>query len=388
MTSEKSLNSVRPSKTSKARVSSGKTATSKPKREKKVKSAAASKKVAAKLALAGKAQTSKMQKDSKAQTKSERLFDIIKNAKKIAIFTHINPDPDAYGSAFALRDACRNMGKLADVFAVKCADSYLDKIFPLTELRTDFRADEFDLVAMVDIGEFSRVHQSFQDEISRAKKIIIFDHHVQTEPVGEFQLVDAGQAACAQVLTHFFLDNKIEITPKIATYLWTGLIGDTGRFLYGNLSHDVLDVALKLFDHGADTQFVYDQMYRTNSLKDIVLQQKFLDNTYFNQDKTAGVTIFTAKDMKKWGVDHDLIKKYTNLIINIDGIKASFVAIEQSPNFFSISIRTSGRNAQKFAVMHGGGGHVCASGFNFEGSKRKLRRVAQTWCDELLQIYV
>ena len=40
----------------------------------------------------------------------------IKNAKSIAIFTHKNPDLDAFGSSLALYYACKQLGKDVDVF--------------------------------------------------------------------------------------------------------------------------------------------------------------------------------------------------------------------------------------------------------------------------------
>lgn len=304
--------------------------------------------------------TSKGEKSGSLQNEnaslSKTLFAFFENAKKVAIFTHINPDPDAYGSAFAVREMCKNMGKQAEVFAVKNLQSYLDKIFPLTELKTNFHAKDFDLAVVVDVSSLSRVHETFQNEIPKTKNILMLDHHLQGEKFTENQLVDAKMAACAQLIAHFMLDNSQQITPKIATYLWAGLMGDTDRFLHSNLSHDVLEIALKLFDAGADTQFVYDIMYRTNSFKDVALHRKFYENTKYNANNTVGYTIFTKKDIKKLGIDQEMIKKYTNCIVQLDGILASFLAIEYETNHFKISVRTKGLNAQKFASSQGGGG--------------------------------
>ncbi len=320
------------------------------------------------------------------ETASSKIFKLFQKAKKIAIFTHINPDPDAYGSAFGVREMCKDMGKVAEVFAVKNPESYLDQIFPLTELKTKFSAEEFDMAVIVDVNALSRVHQSFREEISKAKTVVVLDHHLQGEEFTNNQLVDTKMAACAQLVAHFMLDNGQTITPKTATYLWAGLMGDTDRFLHSNLSHDVLEIGLKLYDAGADTQFVYDKMYRTNSLRDIALQRKFFANTKFNSGKTAGFTIFTQKDIKKLGIDQEMIKKFTNCIVQLDGVLASFLAIEYEANHFKISIRTKGLDARSFAIQQGGGGHVCASGFNFDGTKKQLRRNAKKWCEEILKM--
>lgn len=316
---------------------------------------------------------------------SQSLFEILNVAKSVAIFSHVNPDPDAYGSAFACRQMCRNMGKSAEVFAVKNANSYLDKIFPLKELKTDFKAEDFDAVVIVDVNMLSRIDKIFVDEIQKSKTIIVFDHHLHDVTISKNELVDFGQAACCQLLTHFMIDHNLEVTPEIATFLWAGLMGDTDRFLHSNLSHDVLQIATYLFDAGANVQFVYDQMYRTNSVKDILLQKVFVDKTIFNADKTAGCTIFTKKDIAKLGIDQEMIKKYTNSIINLNGVKASFLCIEYDKNLFKISIRTKGLNCQYFAKEMGGGGHVCASGFNFEGTCKQLKIASKKWASKIME---
>ena len=291
---------------------------------------------------------------------SKQMFSFFMHSNSVAIFGHINPDADSYGAMFALRDMCRNMGKKADCFAIKNAYCFLDEIFPLNEIRTDFSSQEFDLVVNI-------------------------DHHLHDTKITDNQIIDTSNAACCQMILHFMQENKQEITPQIATYLWAGIIGDTGRFLHSNLTHEVLIDATQLFDLGADVQFVYDKMFRKNSLKDIEIQNKIISSTKFNKEKTVGTTIFTLKDIKKMAVDQEMIKKYTNLIINLDGVLASFLCMEYLPGKFKVSIRTKGINAQKFASTFGGGGHVCASGFNIDGNKRKVLSASKIWMKEILK---
>ncbi len=316
---------------------------------------------------------------------SKQMFSFFMHSSSVAIFGHINPDADSYGAMFALRDMCRNMGKKADCFAIKNAYCFLDEIFPLNEVRTDFSSQEFDLVVIVDLNNLTRVQTCFIDEIKKVKKVVNIDHHLHDTKITDNQIIDTSNAACCQMILHFMQENKQKVTPQIATYLWAGIIGDTGRFLHSNLTHEVLIDATQLFDLGADVQFVYDKMFRKNSLKDIEIQNKIISSTKFNKEKTVGTTIFTLKDIKKMAVDQEMIKKYTNLIINLDGVLASFLCMEYLPGKFKVSIRTKGINAQKFASTFGGGGHVCASGFNIDGNKRKVLSASKIWMKEILK---
>ncbi len=326
-----------------------------------------------------------MKTTEKFDTKSQKMFKQLQNAKSIAIFTHVNPDPDAYGSAFAFRQMFRDLGKMAEIFAVKNAEGSLDEIFPLNELRTDFKAADFDAVILVDANEILRVHESFVTGIKKAKELFFFDHHVQEKVDIKNSLIDNNCASCTQLLTHVMQVNNLKITPEIATYLYAGLIGDTDRFLHNNLSHDVFETAIVLFDAGADAQFVYDKLYRSNTMKSIDVQNKFFKNTKFENNGKTCYTIFTLKNLKKLGVDQEFVKNYTNCTINLVGVLATFLCIEYKKNSFKISIRTKQLNAQKFAKNFDGGGHVCASGFVFNGSFSQLKKAAKDWCKEILK---
>ena len=46
----------------------------------------------------------------------EKIIDMISNSKRIGIFTHINPDGDALGSVYSLRDVLRGMGKMTEEY--------------------------------------------------------------------------------------------------------------------------------------------------------------------------------------------------------------------------------------------------------------------------------
>ncbi len=316
---------------------------------------------------------------------NKQIYRMIEKAKNIALFAHTRPDPDAYGSLFAMRDACRNLGKNAEVFEIKTKAGFLDKIFPLEQVREDFKAADYDLAIVLDIRDLSRVDDCFLAELKKMKNILNIDHHEGDKTITSTVLIDPTAAATCQLIAQFMLENNLNITPDIATYLWAGLIGDTNRFLNNNLSKDVLIIASILFEKGADTQKVYDSMYRTNSFLDIKIRDKFIKNTKYFEGGKVGVTIFSFKDMEKLGIDKNMLDKFVNSVIEMDGVKASFLCVEISPKNFKVSIRTRGLNGEKFAKKFGGGGHICAAGFGVTGTKRTVSTMTNTWAKEILQ---
>lgn len=319
---------------------------------------------------------------------SRQIVSAIKKSQHIAIFAHEHPDPDAYGSIFAMREFCRNLGKNADIFAIKDKVGYLDNIFPLSEIRTDFKAEEFDLVLILDVSQINRVALPFRDELGKCKKIIIIDHHqiVESNPVSsDLFYIKSNYAAVCEILAEIAVKERLKITPTIATYLYTGLMGDTDRFLHNNLSRHVFETAILLFDKGAEIQKVYDYLYRYTTRQQIEINKFLLNNLHYKCDKRAVYVIVTLQDLKELGADQEDVKAFSNELIRIKGVDVSFICFEYAENLYKVSMRSkSGVNTLVVSTKNGGGGHICASAFQIETSKTALKDKIDAWAKEIL----
>ncbi len=324
----------------------------------------------------------------KTQITSNEVIKKIKSAKNVALFAHKNPDPDAYGSMFAMREICKNFGVNADVFAIKTDNDNLKKIFPLNEVKSVFKTKEYDLVIMLDIFSLKRINYEFVEEIKMSSNIMIIDHHHigNEELASQNHYIIPDKSATCEILTDLCIENKIEITPKIATYLWAGLIGDTSRFLHNNLSNNVLRDAQILFEKGANVQFVYDALYRSVSMKHLNLVKTFINKLKFLENGKVGYVIFTEKDLKKLGLSRDILYILYGDIITIDGVEASFFISEISKDNYKVSVRTKGLDSLKISQKMDGGGHTCASAFVYKFSLAKLKKELPVWAKEILDV--
>lgn len=316
-----------------------------------------------------------------------RLLSKIKEAKNIAIFTHKNPDPDAYGSVFAMREFCRGLGVGADIFAIKNKTGYLDNLFPLEELKTDFVSAKYDLVVLLDLHQINRLSPEFENEVRKFRNMIVIDHHKVAEsnnlPSQDFLILDNYAANC-EILTEFAVECGLKICPKTATYLYTGLMGDTDRFLHNNLSKHVFETAMLLYDKNADVQRVYDFLYRYRTRQQLDVQKFLLSTIVFLEGGKAAYAIYTLEDLKALGADQEDVKLFSNDITTVKGIELSFLCMEYSKDFFKFSVRSTGINTVKFATKMGGGGHICATGFEKKISKSELTKQLPFWIKEIL----
>lgn len=312
----------------------------------------------------------------------------LQSGSRIAIFGHADPDPDAYGAMFSMREICRVLGKQAEIFAVRGGESSMDEIFPLDEVKTDFRHEDFDLLVFVDMHMFKRLAPCFVDEVKKSKNILIMDHHTITgeeKIISENCIIDSKSAATCELLTQFMVANKLDISPKTATYLWTGIVGDTGRFLFGNTDINVFKTAIKLIECGADIQFVYDKMFNSTPYRLVKLEKIVIDKMKFVCDGKAGYIMFTMKEMKKLGISKEDVKSFTDFMRSIKGVEMSFLIYEVKKNRFKFSLRANGLDCRSLALKMNGGGHYSAAAFVLDAKPSYIKKMIPVWAEEIVR---
>lgn len=316
---------------------------------------------------------------------NKQVLQKIKNAKNVAIFSHRNPDPDAFGASFGMKGLCESLGINASVFMSSCCTTELQKIFPCEQVCHDFKAKDFDLVIVVDLHIERLLDEEFLAQIKKSKEILVIDHHPynKDEDIISDKFHIETLASASQLVANLFIEAGITPSKEVAEYIYAGVMGDTARFLHSNVDKKVFDCATYLLSCGADIQKVYDAMFRSRT-KDQIIANKFFLNNLKYLDK-IGYIIFTKKDLKKMGVNVEDIKIFTNEITSIDGVFVSFFCYEKQKNVYKVSLRCrKGIVLDELAIKMGGGGHVEAAAFEIKTTKRKLQKLIPIWAKEIL----
>lgn len=317
----------------------------------------------------------------------KKIIEKLKSAKKIAIFAHADPDPDACGSIFGLKEFCSAIGKGADAF-LKTASKSLNEIFPIKSEKTEFYAKDYDLVALVDIHSIERTDKCFMEELSKCENFVVIDHHA----VGECEelvpcdcQISPEKASASQMMLELYRAENLRPTKQSATYIYAGMMGDTDRFLHSNLSEEVFDDAKYLMQCEANIQFVYDKLYRSVSKEEIIVKKFLYNNVKFLEDGKFAYLICTQEDMQKLGVSVSQVKLIANEIRSFDGVEISMLVYEKSHNVFKMSVRSSSAyDLVPFVNKYQGGGHQCAAGFQLDGTKEQMEENLPKWAKEIL----
>lgn len=305
----------------------------------------------------------------------------LKSAKRVAIFGHMHPDLDSFGTMLGAKFLCESLGVKCDVFAEFMKNLSFLRIFPETYFKHDFDKRKYDLVLVVDCNEISRIDKKFQADIS-GKKILFIDHHelnIALESADYY----VYPKKCSASLIIFELLEKLNLKPsaEYATYIFAGIVGDTNRFLHSNTDANVFSIASKLLKLGADCQKVYDVVYRSMTMSNARLRDYLFSNL-----KASGKVCYVAisqKDLEKLSSNVEDVKMFVSDINQLAEFSVAMIAYEISENKFKVSMRSkNGVDLLKVAFKYGGGGHKEASGFYLTGDKKYVANKLKAVCEE------
>ncbi|HEY7350255.1 MAG TPA: bifunctional oligoribonuclease/PAP phosphatase NrnA [Ktedonobacterales bacterium] len=313
---------------------------------------------------------------------------LMMEAERIALLAHEHPDGDALGAALGLAHVLRGFGKTC---VVACADPppALYAFLPgVTEAQTDLGDEAFDLVVALDAGELSRYgalyerHRAFLDHAL----VVNIDHHVTSEGCGQVNIIDVASAATAEVITLLLMQVGAAISRDAAICLLTGIITDTRAFEFSATTPRTLEAAAHLMRAGAVPADIVKPVYRINSLPKVRLWGQVLSAVESALDGRLVWSVLTEKMLQKSGATADLEDGLPSYLIDIQGAQIAALFKEHPDGCPRVSLRTvHPYDAAAMAAHFGGGGHVRAAGFAFQGTFDEARRETLAYLEQQLR---
>ncbi|HEU5288856.1 MAG TPA: DHH family phosphoesterase, partial [Candidatus Limnocylindria bacterium] len=182
----------------------------------------------------------------------------LRQAQRVAIVAHRDPDPDTIGSAIALGIALESLGKQV---SLHCADGVPEahQFLPRAEtIVTAAPPADVDLIVTVDFGSLERAKFA----LPKGPRLVNIDHHASNERFGDVNLVDVSSAACAEIVSRIIDALDVAWTADMATAALVGIMTDTGSFQFPSTDARVLERAARLRDAGADLQAITYNIFR------------------------------------------------------------------------------------------------------------------------------
>lgn len=300
-----------------------------------------------------------------------RILDKIKQYDRIIVTRHFRPDGDAIGSTKGLARMLKLSFPQKEVYVInEDSSEYLAFLggedAPI--------ADEKYSDALVIVCDTATTDRISNKKFSLAKEIVKIDHHIDVKPYGDLSWVEEERSSLCEMIADFWLTFKDELTldKEGATYIFTGMVTDSGRFRFSSVDGETLRRAGALLDLGIDTEWIYANL----NLDDFNVF-KFEAYVYKKMKVTTdGVAyIYVDKAMqRKFKLTNE---QASNVVSYLDGIKGAIVwlaFIENADGSIRVRLRSRFVTINDLAEKYGGGGHDRACGATVH-SKKEMKQM-------------
>ena len=304
----------------------------------------------------------------------KQIAERIRHAKSVAIFSHINPDGDAFGSALSLSCALEYLGIKTQVCIESDLPSNLQFVEGLDKV-TKMPSGGYDLLICVDCSEELRLG-ALADElfIAKRKKIdtVCIDHHITNHGFAGYNYVRTCSSNCMNV-AKLIAYLGVPFDKKIAEYLMLGLLTDSGNFSHDDVNEETFELAATLVKAGADICKLNYLLFKKQPKQRAKLHAKVMSGMRFYHDDRFAAIIVSQSLMEECGADPSMTEGFVDFPLTVDTVEVAASLMERKKGQWRISIRTKNyAEAHKIAGVYGGGGHVRAAGFMLFGDVEEV----------------
>lgn len=309
---------------------------------------------------------------------------VIQEHSSFLITTHVNPDGDGVGSACALADLLRNMGKRVrfvcdGVIPEKFSFLNFNGIHEVYDSQNDY--SDIEVAIMVDAHSPERLGNAAQFFERTGIVKVIIDHHPSQEDVGGYCVIDPKASSTGSMIYTLYKECGYELTREAAMGLYVSVISDTGRFCYSSTDRKAHKIAEECMKRGVDPDWMYSHIYQQVSLPEFKVFAKALQHMEEHFDNKVIVQKILMEDFiglpdhvqEILQSDLEYFHEFNKIIAGVDCI---VLLCERPDHVVRISLRASGGfRVDRIANRLGGGGHPKAAGASLAGSVEEVKQL-------------
>ena len=273
----------------------------------------------------------------------------------ILIFRHKEPDYDALGSQLGLKALLQDNYPEKRIFAVG-QDSQLDA---LGKMDDDVIKDLDKALAIV--VDVSQMHRIDDERFKKCDKVIVIDHHQNDSDCADLFFHDKKAIAAAEMITHLGMKLNWKFSLKSAKALMTGLVSDSGRFLFKGVRSESFEAASYLMKQDIDLDDIYQNMYaETIEYKRI---RGYALSRFIVTESNIAYLRNTNEIKNQFNVSEFTVSRgLVSAMAQIKGVHAWVNFTETDSGEILTEIRSAKVPLDDVAKAFGGGGHQLACG--------------------------
>ena len=323
----------------------------------------------------GKSQQVEKNTRVKARVKAQALREIITGKDQVLVMGHRMPDADSFGAAVGIYRIALTLGRKAHIVL----NEVIPAIQPTVELfgsnqeygdmiignqQAVEAAGSNTVLVVVDVNKPSITE--CPELLKYCKSVVVLDHHRQsTETIENATLsyVEPYASSTCEMVSEIlqYIYDNIRIRPEEADCMYSGIMIDTNNFMI-KTGVRTFEAAAFLRRSGADVTRVR-KLFREDAqgykAKADAVSQAEIYKQYF------AISICTADDLPSPTI---IGAQAANELLNIRGIKASFVLTDYQGKIYISARSIDEVNVQLIMERMGGGGHLNTAACQMEGT--------------------
>lgn len=310
------------------------------------------------------------------------ILDKIESYDNIIVSRHIRPDGDAYGSTKGLVKLLRDTYPQKHIYLVN--EDYSDYLsFLGGEDSVDESLYPNALMIVIDTGTADRISNR---NYARAKELIKIDHHIIDKPYGDICWIEDFRSSACEMIADFYVTfkDRLKMSPEAATYIYLGMVTDSGRFRFEGVTGDTLRLAGALLDCGVDTESLFANLY-VEDFDKLKLKSFVYDNIKVTKNGVAYIYM-SPEVQKRFCLTLEQASDVVGELANIRGslIWVAFI-YNGAKNNIRVRLRSRFLGINDLALKYHGGGHNTAAGATVFSEEEMYRLIEEA--DVLLGEY-
>ena len=318
----------------------------------------------------GKSQKTEKNTRVKARVKAHALKEIIESSDKIIIMGHKILDVDAFGAAVGIYRAAKTFGKKTHIVVNEITTSIrplMDGLLSAGDYEEDLflnnaaaieAADNTTVLVVVDVNKPS--FTECQELLEKCSSIVVLDHHRQSSEKIEnatLSYIEPYASSASEMVAEIlqYISDDVKIRPVEADCIYSGIMIDTNNFMT-KTGVRTFEAAAHLRRNGADVTRV------RKLFRDDMIDYKARAEAVRHAEVYQGAYAISVSPSE--GVESPTIigAQAANELLNISGIKASFVLTDYQDKVYISARSIDEINVQIVMEKLGGGGHMNIAG--------------------------
>lgn len=330
----------------------------------------------------------------KARVKAQALRELMMARESVFIMGHTMADIDSFGAAVGIYCAARQIGKKAHIVLGEVTTSLRpfrdcftpEKGYPSDMIITPGQAYESiganSVLVVVDTNRPSYTESPAL--LAQARTVVVFDHHrigEQTIRQAELSYIEPNASSACEMIAEIlqYFDDSIHLSVDEADVIYAGILIDTNYFMT-KTGVRTFEAAAYLRRQGVNVTNVRKMMRndmdaykaRAEAIRRAEVYRKHFAISVCPADQVESPTIASAQA--------------ANELLNIVGIRASFVLADYHGKIYISSRSIDEINVQRIMERLGGGGHMSTAGAQLTNcSVEEAKTIIRNTIDEMIE---